>query len=77
MKIDTFEQLEKTLSNFTSWHNDAGLYDFGGVMSLFLACVDNLKNNALEAELENADEYMSEEQIKFILELAKRIEAKK
>lgn len=72
MRIETFEQLESFLKNFTSWQ-DKETYDFGGNFALFLACIDSLKRNALKVELEDVKEYMSEEQQLFILELANYI----
>jgi hypothetical protein len=45
-------------------------YDFGEVLALLTACLDNLKQYALEAELEDISEYLTTEQSQFIKQIA-------
>jgi len=45
-------------------------YDFGEVLALLSACLDNLRKYALEAELEDIPEYLTSEQAKFIKKMA-------
>lgn len=50
MQIDSLEELAGYLLDFETWDHRGG-YDFGGMVSLLGACMDNLRKHALEAEL--------------------------
>lgn len=56
------------------WGSDEGPYDFNGVVHLLLACLDNLKAFALDAELEDIGESFDTEQAAFLGNLARRVE---
>jgi LytS/YehU family sensor histidine kinase len=45
-------------------------YDFSEVLAWLTACLENLKQYALEAELEDISEYLTAEQAKFIKKIA-------
>jgi 3-deoxy-D-arabino-heptulosonate 7-phosphate (DAHP) synthase len=53
---------------------EEGPYDFGGVLALLSACLDNLRKYALEAELEEIPEYLTTEQVKFLKKMADYME---
>ncbi|MDM8558518.1 hypothetical protein [Candidatus Parabeggiatoa sp. HSG14] len=55
------------LTNIKEWGSNPedGPY-FGEILALLSACLDNLRKYALEAELEDIPEYLTNEQAKFI-----------
>jgi hypothetical protein len=55
---------------------EEGPYDFGEVLTLLSACLDNLKKYALEAELEDIPEYLTDEQAQLIKKMADYISAR-
>ena len=68
--FDRYEELQAYLRGFTNFGGDPLPYDFIGTVQLLLALLDNLRANALEAELEDIGESLSEEQTAFFLKLA-------
>lgn len=44
---------------------------FGTVLQMFGACIDNLRLHALDVEIQDMPEYLSEEQKAFLLNSAK------
>jgi hypothetical protein len=70
LKLESFEKLEKYLREFNSFTGDSGEYDFGGAAALMLATLNNLREKALPAELENLPESLTEDESQFILQLA-------
>ncbi|EDN65431.1 hypothetical protein BGP_6679 [Beggiatoa sp. PS] len=50
---------------------DDKVYDFGGMVSLLGACLDNLKESALEVEIEEIREYLTSEQYDFLNQLSR------
>jgi hypothetical protein len=67
--LKTFEDLEAMLRHWVSFA-DPHLYDAGGMVLLFAACLDNMRLRMLEAELEDIDAYLTDEQKEFLLKLA-------
>lgn len=67
--IKTFEDLEAMLRQWASFA-DSHVYDAGGMVALFAACVDNMRTRMLEAELEDIGSYFTAEQTAFLLQLA-------
>jgi hypothetical protein len=67
--LKTFEDVEAMLRHWVSFA-DPQLYDAGGMVSLFAACLDNMRLRMLEAELEDIDSYLTDEQKEFLLKLA-------
>jgi hypothetical protein len=67
--LKTFEDLEAVLRHWVSFA-DPHLYDAGGMVLLFAACLDNMRLRMLEAELEEIDSYLTDEQKEFLLKLA-------
>ena len=62
--LKTFEDLEAMLRHWVSFA-DPHLYDAGGMVLLFAACLDNMRLHMLEAELEDIDSYFTDEQKEF------------
>jgi hypothetical protein len=64
-----YDKLEKAVK---SWgvSTPAGQYDSVGVIHLLGACLDNLRGNANEAELERITECLDEDQQLFLRKLA-------
>jgi len=67
--LKTFEDLEAMLRHWMSFA-DPHVYDAGGMVLLFAACLDNMRLRMLEAELEEIDSYLTDEQKAFLLKLA-------
>jgi hypothetical protein len=72
LQIKSFEDLVKFVENWRSW-SGGGQYDFGGMTSLLGACLDNLRNYALDAELEELAGFLEPDQIRFLQALASRL----
>lgn len=71
--IKTFEDLEAMLRHWTSFA-DPHIYDAGGMASLFVACLDNMRARMLEAELEEIDLYFTDEHKDFLLKLVTMVQ---
>jgi len=63
------QELEQYIGNFKSYAGPE-VYDLGSVVGFLVACLDNLGESALEAELEDIGDYMSLEQIDILLKIA-------
>ena len=61
--IKSYEELVRYLREFRSWHGDVAPYDFGGVVHLLAALLDNLKAHGAEAEFEDLHEYFTPDQV--------------
>ncbi len=71
--IKTYDDLENYLKTFHSFGGDATIYDFNGIVHLLLALLDNLRKNALEAELEDMGDSMTKKQKDFWIKLCELI----
>lgn len=67
--IKSYTELRELLRNFHSW-GDESIYDFNGIFHLWLALLDNLQENALQAELEAINDSMTQSQREFLANLA-------
>jgi hypothetical protein len=67
--FERYEELEEYLRSFANFLGDPVPYDFNGTLHLMLALLDNLRANALEAELEDIGEVLTNEQAAFFLKL--------
>ncbi len=65
MNVETLEELEQYLREFSSWGNPDA-FDFGGAAALLGACLDCLKKQAVDAELEDLEDHLSSDQIDFM-----------
>jgi len=65
MRAESVEELETYLREFTSW-SDPDVYDFGANAHLLAACLDSLRTRALDAELEELGEYLTDAQSDFL-----------
>ena len=69
----SYEELREHLRQFVNAAGEPVPYDFNGVVHLLLASLDNLRQNALEAELEDIGESFDDEQAAFLICLAERV----
>ena len=72
LKYDEFLDYLRGLKN---WHGSESDYDFVGITHIMLSSLENLKQNALDAELEDIGECFDEEQKDFFLKIARYLEA--
>lgn len=73
-EVKTFEELERYLREFTNFAGDPVPYDFNGAFHLFLAILDNLACNHLDADIESHEEFrpwFSEAQGQFLSKLSR------
>jgi hypothetical protein len=63
--IQDFEDLTNRLRNWKTFTNDY-TYDFVGIMHLLEMCLLNLKENALEIELNDASDCLSKESLEIL-----------
>ena len=72
--IGNYEELCDYLRQFVNAHGDPAPYDFNGVVQLLLATLDNLRQNASDAEIEDIGASLDDEQAAFLLRLAKQLD---
>lgn len=70
LSINSYEELLSHLRNCIHWDSTdlkvtGRHYDFVGIVDMMLACLDNLRENALEAELEDIGMAFDEDQAAF------------
>lgn len=70
VRADSFEELHRFLREFRNFADPEGPFDFGGVTYLMLALLDNLKANALPAELDEIGERFELDQQEFFKRIA-------
>jgi hypothetical protein len=68
--IATFTDLKTYLAEFTNWDDFPVPYAFNFVFALLAALLDNLRDNALEADLEMLPNYLTDEQKAFLNRVA-------
>ena len=56
--MKTFEDLEALLREWVSFA-DPHVYDAGGMVALFAACLDNMRSRMLKAALEDIGAYLA------------------
>jgi hypothetical protein len=66
--LESFSQLEQGLKGWRSFV-DQDVYDAGGMKALLCACIENLRNHALPAEVEDLRETLSDEDRSFLKSL--------
>jgi hypothetical protein len=69
----SYEELRDHLRQFVNTAGDPAPYDFNGVVHLLLASLDNLRQNASEADLEDIGASFDDEQAAFLIRLAERV----
>ena len=70
--VQAYEDLECYLREFVNFKGDPVPYDFVGAYGLFLAILDNLSKNHIEADLEDLQEchaFLTEDQKTFLQRL--------
>lgn len=68
--IKSHDELINYLKSYGKNNGDFEEYDFGWMVSLFLACLDNIRQHALPIEIEDFGEYLNEEQKQFLIKLS-------
>ena len=63
--ITSFQDLEQGLKDWSSFSNPDA-YDFVAMFALFCACIDNLRRNALPAEIQDLGKELSDEERAFL-----------
>ena len=71
--FDRYEELQAYLRGFVQFGGDDPPYDFNGIVHLMLALLDNLRSNALEADLEDVRGSFTDDQAAFFLKLAEYV----
>jgi hypothetical protein len=66
------EQLLDYLRTFTTWDSREG-FDFGASAAVLAAILDSLRKNARDAELDELREYLDENQVNFLTQLATKV----
>lgn len=72
MTISSYEELLGFLRNWRAW-NSTEVYDFGGAVHLLAACLSNIFENALEAEIDDLADYLDAREQKILIALAGRL----
>ena len=72
--LKVFEDLEKMLRNWTAFNLDPHIYDSAGIMTLFEAIIDNMRENFTDTELEEYCLNLEEEQKEFIKKMSNIID---
>ena len=68
-----FHELKAFLRDFANIDGDLVPYDFGGVLLLWVALLDNLQANHNDADLSDVAGYLSPEQAEFLIRRAERV----
>jgi hypothetical protein len=71
--IKSFDDL---LRYFREWRSldDPAMYDFGGIVHVMLACLDNIRRYAIDGEIEDIGGYMTRDQVAFLKRLVEAAE---
>lgn len=67
-EIKSFDDLKRFLANYTSWDNGHAL-DSGGLFILLGAILNNLRENAIDADLRMINGYLEDDQKKLLYRL--------
>lgn len=67
--IKTYEDLLAFLRHWKSF-SDHEVYDFGGIIHIMLACLDNIKEFAVDGEIEDITNFLDNDQKQFLQKLA-------
>lgn len=67
--IEDLGDLAQRLRNWRTFSHDEA-YDYGGLVQLLIACLDNLREMAVEGELEDITNFLDDEQKEFLQTLA-------
>ena len=68
-RFESYEELVEFLRKWRSWNN-APEYDFGGAIHLLGACLANILDNAMDAEIEDLADYLEAPQQELLIRLA-------
>lgn len=71
--VKTYKDLIDFLENWKSF-KDPQVYDFGGMVRLLIACLNNLKKYGLEAELEDISEFFEPDEREFLIKVVGHFE---
>lgn len=74
-EIGSYEELEDFLRNWVSFGGDTGMYDIVGMARLFAACLENLRKQHIEADVDTLSDVLTADQIAFLRKLAENLPA--
>lgn len=76
MDISEIKHFGDLLDYFREWRSldDPDAYDFGGLVHVILACLDNIQEYAVEGEIEAIGIYMTKEQVAFLKRITEAAE---
>jgi hypothetical protein len=72
IEIDTFEELESFLRNWTSFKDDQA-YDLIGVAALMAACLDNLSSNVVDGDVGEIADCFTDSQKVFLRKMVRTL----
>ena len=75
-QVKCFEDFERYLREFTNFPGDPVPYDFNGAFRLFLAILENLSRNHLDADIESHEEcrrWFNNDQQQFLNKLNRHV----
>ncbi len=72
-RLANLGDLAERIRTWTSF-SDPEVYDHGGLVQLFAACLDNLQRHALPVEIQEIGERLTPEQAEMILRLAEALQ---
>ena len=71
--VKDYEGLHYFLRNWRSFH-DPQVYDFGGIIHLLLACLDNVREFAVDGEINDLTNYFNSDQKQFLNRLIEAVQ---
>ncbi len=75
-KISDIKNFGDLLDYFREWRSmgNPDAYDFGGIVHVMLACLDNIREYAIEGEIEDIGVYMTKDQVAFLKRITEAAE---
>lgn len=71
-RIESFQELEAYLRNWTSFQ-DEHVYDFNGIVALLAACLDNLRVHATDSDLDGINDCLTGNQRTILARIGERL----
>lgn len=76
--FNSFASFDDVLRFFREWRSirgsDTDDYDFGGIVHVMLACLDNISTFAIAGEIDDIGAYLTRAQVDFLKTLVKAAE---
>lgn len=67
--VSSLEDLTERIRNWTSF-KDEDVYDYGGLIHILAACLENLRRHSIPIDLEELSDRLSDEEIEMLIKLA-------